>query len=227
MVYTIQTFLDKFRSLVGDRQKEIPTSFVIDSLNWAFNSLPSVPKLAKAFSKHYTVQLDANDHFRWNLNGDFRCLADLPMVAFYTSSEGGDPCRLELCSREPSYFFQKNGLIELKQKGVPCEYTLEREGDNMWLTLDRPSDVPIIVDYIAYGYPMPVSELTNEIELSAIIENLVLQTMRDVFYQEAEDLSFAGAMLDQMSNKYIPEAIQMLNKRLGTQGNAILGEIGS
>lgn len=248
MKITMQQFSDKFRSLVGDTNKDIPNSFIITAINWAFNTLPTVPKLSKAFSKHYTIQLDANDHFRWNLNGDFRCLADVPTLYFYTTT-GGDPCRLNLCAKDNRSFYAKNGLVELKQKGVPCEYTLEREDDDLYLVLDRPSDVPILIDYFAYGYPKNVEDFRHpkvdergepvldkegkpiieetEIELSAIIETLVLNTMREVFYQEAEDLAFAGAMLDTASNKFIPEAIQMLHKRFGAQGNAVLGETGS
>lgn len=245
---TLRTFADKFRSLVGDTNKDIPDSFIITSINWAFNTLPTVPKLAKAFQKHYTVQLDAKDHFRWNLNGDFRCLVDIPTLYFYTTT-GGEPCQLKLCAKDNRSFYAKNGLVEVKQKGRPCEYTLEREDDSLFLVLDRPSDVPIIIDYFAYGYPKnvvdfqhfkvdergdvvkdengnPIMEET-EIEISAVIETLILNTMREVFYQEAEDLAFAGAMLDTASNKFIPEAIQILYKRFGAQGNAVLGEVNS
>ena len=51
----------------------------------SFNALPMIPKLSKIFSKHKQVQLDAKDHYRWNLNGDFRRLLDIPMMNFWTS----------------------------------------------------------------------------------------------------------------------------------------------
>ena len=163
------------------------------AINWAFSDLPSVPKLARAFSKHYTKQLDAKNHFRWELNGDFRRIADIPLIR------------------------------SMKKAGVPCQYTIEFEGDAGYLVLDRPSDVPIIIDYIVYGYPQPVSSMDDKIEISAVIENLLLNTMREVFYTESEDLAFAGVMLDVKSNKFIPEAVQMLNKRLSGEPNIILG----
>lgn len=225
MKYDVKTFSDKFRSLIGDAQMQVPSQFVIDSLNWAFNTLPTVPKLAKAFSKHQTKQLDANEHFRWDLTDKgFRCIADFALMKFYTTT-GGDPCLLPLCYQEPEVFYAMNGLVEKKAKGTPCKYTLEREGDATYLVLDRPSDVPIVVDYIAYGYPKNVESMDDEIEISAIIETLILMSMRDVFYQESEDLSFAGAMLDTMSNKYIVEAEQALNRRWGMGPNAIMGEV--
>lgn len=223
MKYTVKQFTEKFRELVGDTQKQIPEDFVIAALNWAFNTLPTVPKLAKAFSVHRVKGLNANKHFRWDLTGNFRCIADFAMMKFYTTT-GGDPCLLPLCYQEPEIFYQLNGLVEAKQPGTPCKYTLEREGDATYLVLDRPSNVPIIVDYIAYGYPKNVTSMDDKIEISAIIETLILYSMRDVFYQEAEDLSFAGAMLDTISNKYIPEAIEALWKRPGVAGSAILGE---
>lgn len=226
MKYDVRTFSDKFRSLIGDTQLQVPDQFIIDSLNWAFNTLPTVPKLAKAFSQHRNKQLDANDHFRWDLTGGFRCIADFAMLKFYTTT-GGDPCLLPLCYQEPEVFYSLNGLVEKKQKGTPCKYTLEREGDATYLVLDRPSDVPIVVDYIAYGYPKNVESMDDEIDISAIIETLILYSMRDVFYQEAEDLSFAGAMLDTISNKYIPEAIEALHKRWSMGPNAMLGEVTS
>ena len=222
MKYTVNEFAKRFRSLVGDSGKSIPNEFIMTAINWAFSDLPTVPKLAKAFSKHYTKNLDAKNHFRWLLNGDYRRIADVPMIRFYTTS-GGDPCPLKLCYKPVETFYEINGLVSMKKAGVPCQYTIEFEDDNGYLVLDRPSDVPIIVDYIVYGYPQTVSSMEDEIEISAVIENLLLNTMREVFYTESEDLAFAGVMLDVKSNKFIPEAVQMLNKRLSGEPNIILG----
>lgn len=223
MKMTTGQFADKFRIWVGDSGKKIPNEFIITALNWAFNSLPNVPRLDRAFSKHYTKQLNAKGHYRWNLNGDFRRLSDIRHLQFYTS-KGGDPCPLTICPKDNVEFYEKNGLVGAKKAGTPCEYTLEIEGDDVWLVLDRPSNVPIIVDYIALGYPKPVTSMEDEIDLSAVIENLVMQTMREVYYYESEDLAFAGAALDTNSNKYIPEAIQKLNRRFSNMPPVILGE---
>lgn len=221
---TVEEFANKFRVLVGDSSKSVPDNLIIEAINSAFNTLTSVPKLSRAFRKHYQVNLNAKDGCKWKLEGDFRRLADIPMLNFYTTGEGGDPCKLRLCPLDTISFYNKHGIVSMKQSGVPCEYTIEQQDDDTFLVLDRPSDVPIIVDYIAYGYPEPVYSMDDEIELSAVIENCILQSMKDAFYTEAEDLAFAGAVLDQLSNKYIPEAIQMLNKRLGVMGNVIIGE---
>lgn len=221
---TVQDFADKFRVLVGDSSKSVPNRLILEGLNTAMNSLVSVPKLSRAFSKHYRKNLRAKNGYKWKLEGAFRRVADIPMLNFYTTAKGGDPCQITLCPLDVVSFYNKHGLIAMKRPGIPCEYTIEQEGDNTFLVIDRPSDVPLVVDYIAYGYPAPVSSMEDTIDLSAVIENCVLGGMKDAFYTEAEDLAFAGAVLDQMSNKYIPEAIQMLNKRLGTMGYTILGE---
>lgn len=224
MKYTVRDFSKKFRLLAGDTSEDTPDEFLINGLNWAFNSLPSVPKLDKAFSKHLQFNLDAKDHYKWPLNAGFRRLSDIPMLNFYTST-GGEPCKLNVCHRDPQEFYAKNGLVALKKSGIPCEYTIEQEDDNIYLVLDRPSNVPIIIDYIAFGYPMPVTSMDDEIEISAPIENLVLHTLRKVWFEESDDLAFAGAFTDYMDNKMLPEAIQMLNKRWGTEEYTILGEM--
>lgn len=217
-------FASQFRILIGDSSKSVPDGLIIEAFNMALNALTSVPKLSRAFRKHYQVDLNAKDGCKWKLEGDFRRLADIPMLQFYSIGEGGDPCPLNLCPLDVTSFYNKHGLVSMKQAGVPCEYTLDQEDDDTYLVFDRPSDVPIIVDYIAEGYPAPVVSMDDEIEISAVIENCIIQSMKDAFYTEAEDLAFAGAVLDQLSNKYIPEAIQMLNKRMSVMKPVIIGE---
>lgn len=224
MKYTVSDFARKFRILAGDTSEDTPDEFIINGINWAFNSLPSVPKLSKAFSKHYQFNLDAKDHYKWLLNGDFRRLADLPMLNFYTS-DGEEPCKLNVCPKDNIDFYKRNGIIAMKQPGTPCEYTIEQEDDNIYLVIDRPSDVPLIIDYIAYGYPKPVESMDDIIELSAPVENLMLHTLRKVWFEEADDLGFAGAFTDYMDNKMLPEVIQMINKRFGAEEPTILGEV--
>lgn len=214
---------ERFRILVGDSTLDISTEFVISAINWAFNELPNVPKLSRVFSRHYQFNLDANEGWKWNLNGDFRRLSNMPMLNFWTST-GGDICKLNVCHRDEVEFFTKNGIIELKQKGTPCEYTIEKIDDDIFLIFDRPLDIPVIIDYIAYGFPKPVTDEDDEIDISAIAENLILQVMRGVWYREADDFAFAGAITDYLDNKYLPEAIQQLNKRWGNEAPIILGE---
>lgn len=242
MITTVKEFADKFRSLAGDETESIPDNFIVNGLNWSFNSLPTVPKLDKAFAKHYTVRLNANNHWRWKLNKDFRFISNTPMINFFTST-GGDPCPLYLCYKDNVEFYKKHGLISLKVSGTPCEYTLERDGDELYLVLDRPANIPIIIDYIVWGYPRPIpgfykerwvydKELGEEVpvyddvtfEVSAPVENLILHTLRKVFYEEASDFAFAGAIGDYLDNKMLPEVIQMINKRLNISQPIIVGE---
>ena len=146
------------------------------------------------------------------------------MLNFYTST-GGEPCKLNLCNRSNKDFYDRNGLINLKQSGTPCEYTIEVEDDNVWLVLDRPSDVPIIVDYIAYGFPKPAKSLDDEIEISAIAENLILDVMKTVYLHEADDYAFASDIRSLLDNKKIIEAIQMLHRQWGNETPRIIGEV--
>ena len=129
-IMKVSDFADKFTTLVGDDSLEIPEKFIIDALNWSFNELPRVPKLNKIFSRHYTVNLDAEGHYKWNLNQDFRRLSDIPMLKFWTS-DGGKPCPLTVCHRNTIDFYNRNGLPELREAGKPCEYTIEQEGDDI------------------------------------------------------------------------------------------------
>lgn len=220
---TVRDFSFKFRSMLGDGTFDVPDEFIINGINWAFNELPLVPKLVKIFSKHKQVQLDAKGHWRWNLNGDFRRLLDIPMMNFWTST-GGDICKLNVCHRDVVEFYNKNGIINLKKEGQPCEYTIEQEDDNIWLVFDRPLNVPVIIDYIGYGFPAPVSSMDDTIEISAIAENLVLDVLRTYWYREADDFQFAGSIMDYLDNKKLPEAIQAINRRWGVSSPIVLGE---
>lgn len=224
MIYKVSEFEKIFRTHIGDGTVDIPDGFVINALNWAFNELPRVPKLAKIFSKHKQVQLDAKGHYRWNLDGDFRRLLDIPMMNFWTST-GGDICKLPLCHKDVQEFYNKNGIIKMKQAGKPCEYTIEQEGDNIWLVFDRPLDVPVMLDYIAYGFPKPVKSPDDKIDISAIAENLIIDIMRTVYYHEADDFAFATDISNYLDNKKIIEAVQALNRRWGIEEPIVIGEM--
>lgn len=224
MKYKVSDFENLFRTHIGDGTVDIPDDFVINALNWSFNALPLVPKLSKIFSRHKQVQLDAKDHYRWNLNGDFRRLLDVPMMNFWTST-GGDICKLKVCHKDVVEFYNHNGIINLKEPGKPCEYTIEQEDDNIWLVFDRPLDVPVIVDYIAYGIPKPVESKDDVIEISGIAENLIIDVMRTVYYHEADDFAFAADISSYLDNKKVLEAIQQLNRRWGVEEPTIVGEL--
>ena len=217
---------EHLRNLLGDGTSDLPEDFLVSAYNYTINALPMVPRLEKLFSKHKQFNLDAHNHYKWSLSDatGFRRISDISMLNFYTST-GGDPCRLSICHRPVKDFYEKNGLVNLKQSGTPCEYTIEVEDDNIWLVLDRPSDVPIIVDYIAYGFPKPVKSLDDEIEVSAIAENLILNVMKACYLREAEDYAFAADVEQYLDNKTILEAVQILNKRWSQDAPRVLGEV--
>lgn len=223
MKKTVKSFVRQVRSLIGDETISIPDEFLINALNWAFNSIPSVPKLERAFATHETKQLQAGG-YKWELETPFRRIADIEYLNFY-STTGGDPCPLCLCNRQPKEFYKKNGLVSMKKAGVPCEYTLEQEGDKIYLVFDRPIDIPVILDYIAYGYPKPVESMEDEIDLSAPIENLIFAAIRRMYYLESSDFAFAQSITEFLENKEVVEAIQQLNKTLGPEGLPVLGGI--
>lgn len=226
MIYDMNTLAEKLRLLIGDNTEDLPEDFLINAYNYSINALPMVPRLEKLFSRHKQFNLDAKNNYKWSLSDatGFRRITDIPMLNFYTST-GGDPCKLCICHRPVKDFYEKNGLVSLKQPGQPCEYTIETEGDNVWLVLDRPSDVPIIVDYIAYGIPKPAESMDDEIEISAIAENLILNVMKAVYLREASDYAFAADVEQYLDNKSIIEAIQILHRRWGNEEPRILGEV--
>lgn len=224
MKTSIKELKIKFQYLLGDTSLNITDEFVINAVNWAFNDLPLVPKLGRLFSKHYQSNLDAKGHYRWKLNRDFRRLIDLPMLNFYTST-GGEPCKLNVCHRDVEEFYSINGLPYLRTPGKPCQYTIEQEDDDIYLVFDRPLNVPIILDYIAYGFPKPVKDIDEVRDISSIAEQLIISVMQTVWYREADDFNFAGHIYDYLDNKKIPEAIQALNKAYGSDRPLILGEL--
>lgn len=226
MKYKISDLAEKLRLHIGDNTDDLPEDFIINAYNYTINALPMVPRLEKLFSKHKQFNLDAEHHYKWSLSDatGFRRISDIPMLDFYTST-GGEPCKLNICHRAVNDFYAKNGLVSLKKPGTPCEYTIEVEGDSVWIVLDRPSDVPIIVDYIAYGFPKPVTSMEDEIELSAIAEPLVVDVMKTLYLMEASDYAFAADVRSYLDNKKYIEAIQMLHRRWGAEAPRILGEV--
>lgn len=220
---TVKALADKFRLIVGDSSLSVPDNFIIACLNWAFNSLPSVSKLYLAWGEHNTANLDANGHYRWEIPTKFRDIVKFEYMNFYTST-GGDQCPLPVCYRSTIPFYKKNGIIENKVAGQPCEYTREREDDKVYLVLDRPSNVPIMVDYVCYGRPQPVSSMEDVIEMPAVVENLVLSAMRRVFYQESSDFAFAADIASYLDNKEVIEAIQELTRQDSNDTMRVLGE---
>lgn len=226
MKMKISDLAEKLRLHIGDNTDDLPEDFIINAYNYTVNALPMVPRLEKLFSKHKQFNLDAEHHYKWSMSDDtgFRRINDFLMLDFYTST-GGEPCKLPICHRPVVDFYQNNGLINLKKPGTPCEYTIEEEDDNIWLVLDRPSDIPIIVDYIAYGFPKPVTSMDDEIELSAIAEPLVVDVMKTLYLMEASDYAFASDVRSYLDNKKEIEAIQMLHRQFGMEGPRVLGEV--
>lgn len=223
MKMKLSKFADKFRSIVGDSTINVPDSFIINAINWAFSELPLAPKLDKVFTKHYRVTLKPG-HYRWNLTDhkDFRRLTNIPAASFWTS-EGGDLCPLCLCAISIEELYSKT-VPNLMKQGKPCSYAIEQEDDDIFIVFDRPTDKPIIIQYIAYGIPKPVESMNDTIEISGIVENAILEVMRVVWYREADDLSFAGSAYDYLDNKYIPQITQMINKKwTGIEGPVVLG----
>lgn len=226
MKYKMSTLAEKLRLLIGDNTDDLPKDFLINAYNYTINALPMVPKLEKLFSKHKQFNLDAEHHYKWSLSDatGFRRISDLPMLEFYTST-GGEPCKLCLCHRPVEDFYKHNGLVSLKKPGTPCEYTIEVEDDNVYLVFDRPLDIPVIVDYIAYGFPKPVTSMDDEVEISSIAENLVLDVMKTLYLMEASDYAFAADVRSYLDNKKELEAIQALYKRWGNEQIRVLGEV--
>lgn len=226
MKMKLSDLAEKLRLHIGDNTEDLPSDFIINAYNYTINALPMVPRLEKLFSKHKQFNLDAHNHYKWSLSDatGFRRISDIPMLNFYTST-GGEPCKLCICHRPVKDFYENNGLISLKKSGTPCEYTIETEDDNVWIVLDRPSDVPIIVDYIAYGFPKPVSSMDDEIELSSIAEPLVVDVMKTLYLMEASDYAFAADVRSYLDNKKELEAIQLLHRKWGTEAPRILGEV--
>ena len=222
----VSDLAEKLRLHIGDNTEDLPSDFIINAYNYTVNALPMVPRLEKLFSKHKQFNLDAHNHYKWSLSDatGFRRISDIPMLNFYTST-GGEPCKLCICHRPVKDFYENNGLINLKKSGTPCEYTIETEDDNVWIVLDRPSDVPIIVDYIAYGFPKPVSSMDDEIELSSIAEPLVVDVMKTLYLMEASDYAFAADVRSYLDNKKELEAIQLLHRKWGAEAPRILGEV--
>lgn len=226
MKYRLSTLAEKVRLAIGDNTEDLPEDFLINAYNYTVNALPMVPRLEKLFSKHKQFNLDAENHYKWSLSDatGFRRISDFTLFEFYTST-GGEPCKLCICHRPVEDFYKNNGLVSLKKPGRPCEYTIETEDDNVWLVLDRPSDVPIIVDYIAHGFPKPVSSMDDEIELSAIAEPLVIDVMKTLYLMEASDYAFAADVRAYLDNKKEIEAVQMLHRQFGIEGPRVLGEV--
>lgn len=226
MLMKLSDLSEKLRTAIGDGTVDISDEFVIAAYNWAITGLPMVPRLDKLFSKHKQFNLDAKNHYKWSLSDatGFRRITDLPLMDFYTST-GGEPCKLSLCYKPIEKFYEENGLISLKKPGKPCSYTIEVEDDSVKLVLDRPSNIPIIVDYIAYGFPKPAKSMDDDIEISAIAEQLIINVMKAYYLHEADDYAFAADVTSYLDNKTILEAIQILHKTWGNNDIRILGEV--
>lgn len=216
----------KLETALGDGTLDISDDFLIGAYNWAITELPLVPRLEKLFSKHKQFNLDAKNHYKWSLSDatGFRRISDIPMMNFYTST-GGEPCKLTVCHRNVKDFYEKNGLVNLKRPGQPCEYTIEIEDDNVWLVFDRPLDIPVIVDYIAYGFPKQVENMDDEIEVSAIAERLILDVMKAYYLHESDDWNFADNVQSFLDNKLYLEAISILYKNWKSNSPRVLGEV--
>ena len=225
MKYTVEEFTkQKFADLVGDGTKSTPDRFFIQGINWCLNELPRIPRLEKLFTKHCKANLDANLHYKWSLNDDFRRLNDIEALSFVTST-GGEPCPYKVCNLRYDDFVKKHPFPELKHPGQPCEYAIQKEGDEINLVFDRPLNIPMMVSYVACGCPKPVTSMDDEIpvDISYIAENLIVGALRTVWYKESDDFTFSENIEMYLDNKAIPEAIQQLHQRWGNENFTVIG----
>lgn len=221
MIYVINEFFDKFRSVVGDTTVDCPDDFLINATNWCFNELPNIPKLNKLFSARYVANLRTGS-YRWKINRDFRSINDILYMYFYTS-KGGKPCRAKVCNLPNDEFYAKAGIVELNEPGIPCSYTIEFEGDDAYLVFDRPLSVPMMLQYTVTGYPKPITSVNEKREISAVGENLIIALMRKIWYEESDDFAFSGAIEQYLDNKLIQEAVFQLNKKFQNEMPRVLG----
>lgn len=222
MKYVVSEFCkEKFSSLVGDQTKSTPDAFFLNGINWCFNELSRIPRLEKLFSRHYKVNLDARGHYRWNLNQDFRRLNNIEAIALVTST-GGKPCPYKVCNMRYSDFVKKHPFPELMEPGLPCDYAIQKEGDEVYLVFDRPLNIPMMISYIADGCPKNV-KWDDEIDISYIAENLIVGALRTVWYKESDDFAFSENIEMYLDNKAIPEAIQQLHQQWGNETPVVLG----
>lgn len=221
MLYSINEFFTKARSLFGDATADAPDSFLLSTLNWTFNELPNIPKLNRLFSARYVANL-RRGAYRWKINKDFRSINDINYMYFY-SSPGGKPCLKKVCYLDNAPFYAKNGIVEINEPGEPCTYTIEHEGDETYLVFDRPLSIPMMVQYEVTGYPKPVESVEEKREISAIAENLIIALMRKLWYEESDDLAFSGAIEQYLDNKLIQEAVFQLNKKYKNEMPRVLG----
>lgn len=233
-IKTVEEFSNEFQSLLGDSSEDITTPFIIDGINWCLRELPMVPRLEMLFSAHGQANLDAKGHYRWNIKdifddlegrpafAGFRMILDTELMTFWTST-GGEPCPLAVCNVPVRDFYEKHGIINLKQRGTPCEYTIEREGDEAYLVFDRPLDIPVMIDCIAGGILNDVHNLSDKFEISAVAENLMLDVLRTIWYESASDFAFAGAIQDYLDNNKVNEAINIINRKWSTERPVVLG----
>lgn len=219
----VSKFIKDFRTLVGDTTMDAPDEFLIAGLNWALRDLPVNPKLGKLFAHHYQFNLDAKGHYKWDLTGDyFDRLTDIPYLHFWAST-GGQPCPLKLCNLSNEEFYA-HGIPSIMEAGQPCSFTIEREDDKTFLVFDRPLNIPVIVDYIAYGILPEVTSLDDEVRISKLVENAIIEVLRTIWYKEADDMAFAGSVYDYLDNKWIPQLVQEINKSFGAEMPVIVGE---
>ena len=143
------------------------------------------------------------------------------MMNFWTST-GGDLCKLNLCNKSVEELYEDN-IPSLAKAGKPCSYAIEQEDDEVYLILDRPLNIPVVLDYIAYGFPKEVKSMEDTIEISAIVHNAMLDIMRAVWYEERDDFAFTGSVRDYLDNKFVPEMTEQIYKRFGIEQVQVLG----
>ena len=75
------------------------------------------------------------------------------------------------------------------------------------------------------GYPKPVASADEVRDISSIAENLIFTMMHKLWYEEAGDMAFSGAVENYLDNKTLQEAIFQLNKRMKNEMPRVLGGV--
>ena len=216
---TVEEFISEFRKLVGDSTCQIPATSIISWINTALRRLARSKGLDKLFTYHDTFELarineDGTPAASWKLKGletegvKLGMIIDIKSILVLDGSgccmESYHPCYMPLV-----WFRKEHPFPEKECPGIPCHFTINQMGPTTTITFDRPIPYPLQLDLIYSAFPPRVEKATDIVRVPYAYNDILLEAVRILYNQEAQDYSFARANYEDW-DFFIAEARELL-----------------
>ncbi len=209
----------EYRRRRGDTTDSITSEFIIDAFNWGARELARAPGIGdRILLWQMTKSLaprskDGSPARRWDLTdySQTDTIQDITMLNIWRSTTTKPEQMRDLTFLDPDEFYSEYPKFMPYTPGIPKAMTFDSDGDTAWLALDRPSSIPLFVDYRFVAGPKPVKKPSDIVKIPSVAYNTILDFLDIYYFMEGMDYALTDPTWSNI-DKAMAEIRQKVNK---------------